>query len=326
MSRRLVLLAAVSLASGVWLAQARPVEACKVRRHFERHPENPVVALPGVLHPFVLRDRGRYRMWASEGDAVVSLESADAVRWKKAKAPALRRGGAGRWDADAVSAPSVALDPALPEGHARRYRLYYAGRAGDVAGIGLAFSKDGKKFERHAAKGGLVLAPAEHEAALLDPHVLHHEGTWHLWYGSASAAGMVIAHATSVDGIEWTRSGPVIDAASDWERLHKPSRLGRPYVVRAQGRFEMFYDADLDSGAGTAAGIGFAWSSDGQEWQREEAVVFSGDFGPTEPQGILTGAAILHEEGRYLLYYTGAGHAGLNLARSFPYAFEADSR
>jgi hypothetical protein len=88
----------------------------------------------------------------------------------------------------------------------------------------------------------------------------------------------------------------------------------------------MFYDADLDTEAGTAAGMGFAWSADGQEWQRETSVVFSGDFGPTEPQGIRTGGAIVPEGGRYLLYYAGAGRPGLNLARSFPYAFEAEAR
>jgi sucrose-6-phosphate hydrolase SacC (GH32 family) len=324
---RAVLVVAIALAAGLWGARTQPVQACKVRRHFERHPENPIVSIPNVLHPFVLAEPGRYRLWAGDGRAIVILESADAVRWKKAKTPALPPGARGRWDDDAVSAPCVVEDRALAPGHARRHRLYYTGRAGERFGIGLAFSKDGKRFQRHQAQSGLVLAPAEPEAAVSDPHVVHHDGLWHLWYGSTGAdGGMAIAHATSTDGIEWTRRGRVIEGASAWERQQQPARVGRPSVVYAQGRFEMFYDADLDTSAGTASGVGFAWSADGQEWEREPGVVFSGDFSPPEPQGILTGTAIAVDGGRYLLYYAAAGRPGLHLARSFPYAFEAEVR
>jgi hypothetical protein len=121
----------------------------------------------------------------------------------------LERGPAGAWDEKSVYAPYV-------KRVGQEYWMWYAGvdKSGRTS-IGLATSKDGLSWTRW--KDNPVLTPGEKgtfdDLGVSHPAVLHHGGTFHMWYsgftGGASSsrpARSYIAQATSPDGKRWTRS------------------------------------------------------------------------------------------------------------------------
>lgn len=333
---------------------------------WQRDERNPVLTpdqvspRPGAFYPMVgdpavLFDEGKFKMWFSYGglDAVSDegsfrvrvgyAESQDGCSFKVVSAPALEVGEGEAWDLTNSESASVLKDAELPEGHPRKYRMYYAGldaarerlgfdellKLGMSSGIGLAFSADGKKFARLPAaespykEEGLVLKPnppvldkdVSDFIHVSDPEVVRVQGVYHLWYTSfvREAKGaktyFAIGYAASTDGITWTKHGLVLKPEALWELRRSEPHLGRPAVVWTGERFEMFYDVRTDDDnplATTASGIGFAWSENGRDWDRAPQPVFRTDNGPGEKQGILTGAAALIRDNNYYLFYAGA--------------------
>ena len=321
-------------------------------------PDDLPKTLPGVYpflsDPDVLVEGGIWRMWFGYGglDELPDLktyrvrigyaESADGKSWT-VTAPALDVGGPDAWDATNTETPCVIQDETLPEGHPRRYRLYYAGldhaveeagfgrmaKVGMTYGIGLAFSPDGRQFTRLPAgespygKEGLVLMPNPSGDAdgvwdflsVADPSVVRQGGRYHLWYTSASVkhgrSFFAIAHATSEDGVHWTKHGQVLRPDQPWETARPEARVGRPTVVWRQDRFEMFYDAVSPSDE--SAGVGFAWSEDGTTWHKAPGPVFATNNGPGEKKGLAIGSGVLVQDGRYHLFYPGQDPDGNRL-------------
>lgn len=305
-----------------------------------------------MADPFVMYDQGQFRMWYGYGALdtpgdehslrlrVGYAESADGKNWK-ASGPALTTTGTG-WDRTNVETPSVVRDDNLPDGHPRKYRLYYAGideeinkdfgkllEAGMGYGIGLAFSPDGRTFtklpsaESPYGQDGLVLKPNEAKVDkdvsdfihVADPHVVKKDGKYHMWYTSSQHAAnadkvtLAIGYATSSDGIRWTKQGTVIKPTLGWEQKRADVNVGRPYVLYNNGRFEMFYDAvteDKSNGLdNTADGIGFAWSADGKNWTKSNQPVFKTNNGKGEKRGIIVGSAAVLKDSTYYLFYPG---------------------
>lgn len=342
---------------------------------WQRHGDNPVLApervraLSGgqafsMADPALLWDEGKFKMWFGygaldrPGDSeslrlrVGYAESRNGKSWE-AMGPVLEVGTG--WDKTNVETPSVLKDDSVPDGHPRKYRMYYAGldhavegdfakllEAGMGYGIGLAFSADGKRFTKLPAsespyrQEGLVLKPDELKtdrdvwdfANVADPQVIKKDGQWHLWYTSiqhkanAENTTGAIAYATSSDGIHWTKHGPVLQAALDWEKMRKDPGMGRPYVLWNNNRFEMFYDATREDTSNpldnTSAGVGFAWSTDGRTWHKNAQPTLTTNNGKGEKRGIMIGVAALVKDGTYHLFYPGAdpdhNHFVINLA------------
>lgn len=330
---------------------------------WQRHAENPVLTpeeiptpkgafYPVMADPTVLFDEGKFKMWFGYGGLdkagdessvrvrVGYAQSDDGIQWN-IEAPALNPGNG--WDRTNAETPSVVVDPTLPEGDPRRYRMYYAGldheieklpfeklvEAGMVYGIGLAFSADGKHFTRLPAgespfgMEGLVLKPAPptlegetHDFLnVADPHVLYHNGQYHLWYTSMCAvlseqkSFFAIGYATSKDGIQWKKQGIVLRPDLAWETARAEAHVGRPYVLWVHDRFEMIYDAvkeDENPMKNTSAGIGLAVSADGKSWQKHPVPIFQHKKSVGEKKGMIIGTAALHKDGKYFLYYPGA--------------------
>lgn len=308
---------------------------------------------PVMADPTVLFDEGKFKMWFGYGGLdnaadmssvrvrVGYAESQDGINWTVVSAPALDTGSG--WDRTNAETPSVVMDANAAPGDPRRYRLYYAGldhelekqpfeklvEIGMVYGIGLAFSSDGKNFTRLPAEEspfgaeGLVLKPdtpaLDRETCdfinVADPHVLYHNGEYHLWYTSmcivpAEGRGYFsIAYATSSDGIHWNKEGVVIKPDQPWETARTEAHVGRPYVLWANNRFEMFYDAVKDDDnpmKNTSAGVGFAFSLDGKNWIKHPAPILTGDGSAGESRGMIIGTGVLYKDGKYNLYYPGA--------------------
>lgn len=330
---------------------------------WQRYAENPILTpefvpapqgafYPVMADPTLLFEGGKFKMWFGYGgldkasdESTVRVrvgyaESDDGLQWK-IEAPSLDPGGT--WDRTNAETPSVVIDPKLPEGHPRRYRMYYSGldhelekqpfeklvEAGMVYGIGLAFSPDGKRFTRLPAKEspygleGLVLKPdapvLEGETKdflnVADPHVLYHNGKYHMWYTSMCAvlseqrSFFAIGYATSSDGIRWKKQGIVLRPDLDWETGRAEAHVGRPYVLRVHDRFEMYYDAVKEDGnpmKNTSAGVGLAVSTDGKAWQKHPSPIFMGMKAQGEKKGMIIGTAVLYKDGKYHLYYPGA--------------------
>jgi predicted GH43/DUF377 family glycosyl hydrolase len=151
--------------------------------------------------------------------------------------------------------------------------------------IGLAISHDqGVTFERIGA--GPVLGPTLNEPFLVgDPFVLHHDGTYHMWYifgtmwrrfatGAAADRTYKIGHATSANGIDWVSGGgrPIIP-----DRLSGDESQALPSVVFRDGLFHMVFcfreSFDFRKNAERGYRLGYAVSDDLRSWRRDDTLV-----------------------------------------------------
>jgi hypothetical protein len=169
----------------------------------------------------------------------------------------------------------------------REVRAYTCGWSRRVSvpvetAIGLAVSSDeGRTFARVGP--GPVMAPTPDEPFLVgDPFVIVNEGHWHMWYiyGTAWASAgpdegparvYKIAHASSRDGLAWTRDAATII----------PSRIGAdecqalPTVFACDGRWHMYfcyrYATDFRRNHARGYRLGYAYSDDLVHWVRDDA-------------------------------------------------------
>lgn len=149
-------------------------------------------------------------------------------------------------------------------------------------GIGLAISQDGGlTFQRIGP--GPVLAATLHEPCLVgDGFVKLIDGTFHMWYifgtgwkkYSADAAPdrtYKIGHATSSDGIHWTKeeSRQIVS-----DRLGPDESQALPTVVQIGERLHMFFcyreSFNFRQTKGRGYRIGHAWSDDMNNWVRDD--------------------------------------------------------
>lgn len=148
--------------------------------------------------------------------------------------------------------------------------------------IGLAISRDdGQTFQR--VGDGPVLAPSLHEPCIVvDPFVKIVDGTFHMWYvfglgwkratpDAAPDRVYKIGHATSPDGIRWTKEeGRQILA----DRLGEDECQALPTVITLGGRHHLFFcyrqTFDFRTNRDRAYRIGHAWSDDLVNWTRAD--------------------------------------------------------
>ena len=275
--------------------------------------------------------------------AVLYAESPDGINWTVQDAPAMTTGAdPGDWDFDRMETPCVVKVPSNPPD--RRYVLYYTG--GNFAAvaspfngypwyqIGMAFSADGRTFERPSASespyaesptpfeniDGLVWYGSDafptlanmHDGLVADPEVVIVDGVWHLFSSSFavdenySPIAFGISHATSTDGIHWVSgaNNPVIGGQ-------------QPSVIWDGSRFEIFYNGDseeekaeLPSKFNVIGNISHSYSTDGPNGEMftssDPNHIFSWDAGfAYERYAWLTGADVVLREDGYWLFYTG---------------------
>jgi hypothetical protein len=148
--------------------------------------------------------------------------------------------------------------------------------------IGLATSSDGGlTFQRMGH--GPVLSASLHEPYLVcDGFVKRIRGVYHMWYifgtswktyspGSTPDRTYKIGHATSADGVEWSRCD---------SRSIIPDQLGPdecqalPTVIEIDGRYHMFFcfreSFNFRSDKGRGYRLGHAWSDDLVIWTRDD--------------------------------------------------------
>jgi predicted GH43/DUF377 family glycosyl hydrolase len=160
--------------------------------------------------------------------------------------------------------------------------LYYSGwsRAASVPytnSTGLAISNDGGETFKKISEGPILAKSICDPFSATSPVVLKDADTWHMWYCSGTGWLEIdgkyehtydIKHARSEDGIVWKPSkDPVIPQRTAQEAIT------RPYVVKTQTGFDMWfcYRGSRDFRDGEEAyRIGYAYSSDLQDWRRQD--------------------------------------------------------
>jgi beta-1,2-mannobiose phosphorylase / 1,2-beta-oligomannan phosphorylase len=247
----------------------------------------------------VLREHGVYRMWLSwrPKKSVAISESHDGVRWT-APAIVLPPTPDTGWEDD-INRPVVVH-------RADGYHMWYTGQAHGTSRIGYARSRDGRDWVRQSSRSVLESALPWEGVAVMCPHVIwdNRERVWKMWYsGGEQYEPNAIGHATSTDGLQWTKhpGNPVLVPVpgSAWEQ----ERVTAAQIIPLEGWYYAFYIGfrDVDH-----AQIGLARSKDGiTHWIRhpENPIVR-----PT-PDGWDADACYkpyaLYSEGQWRLWYNG---------------------
>jgi beta-1,2-mannobiose phosphorylase / 1,2-beta-oligomannan phosphorylase len=194
------------------------------------------------------------------------------------------------------------------------HRMWFSWRP--RRGIGYAESDDGLHW---TARNDVVLGsdptrPAE-SGEVTRPYVLAENGELTMWYAAHGEQAVAIARATSADGIEWQRTGVVLEATMPWEK----AALMCPSVLRdSDGRFHMWYSGgeryEPDA-------IGYATSLDGIAWTRvsDEPVLRAGAPGSWESDRV-AGAHVFRDGewlyAAYIGFANGFEDSAIGIARS----------
>lgn len=149
------------------------------------------------------------------------------------------------------------------------------------ASIGLAISQDdGLTFHRHGA-GPLLTASLTEPFLVADAFVKRYDNLFHMWYiygttwrqfAEAEPPDRVykIAHAKSVDGVNWRRDGQQIIS----DRLNPYECQALPTVFHQDGKFHMYFCYRQAHGfrddPSRGYRIGYAQSFDLEHWTRDD--------------------------------------------------------
>lgn len=288
-----------------------------------RHPANPVLNTGGgpndwdrawVLSPSVILKDSSYVMWYSGDDGTVyqtgRATSPDGVTWSKDPLnPVLRAGLPSAWDRSGAWEAKVILS-------GNQFSMAYTGAdarfgPGSTWRIGRATSSDGRSWVRDALNPLLKEGdPNSWESFCTNaPTILFDGSMYHLWYEAHRGSWFTyaeagIGHATSEDGIHWTKQAenPVLTAGppGSWDELG----VGQPHVIYDSGFFHMWYAGNEQLDLDVISGIGYAVSTDGTHWKKYPAnPVLVGVPGSWEPRIFMP--CVVARESSFQLWYTG---------------------
>lgn len=207
--------------------------------------------------------------------------------------------------------------------------LYYTGwtrmsSVPYVVDIGLAVSSDGGETFKKLGEGPLLGLTLNEPYLVNSPAVLKIDDKWHMWYLTGTKwlldegkpeAVFQIAHATSSDGIAWSRDGiPIISTLSKDECqdtflpfFHK----GEWHAVFAFRRPVKFR-----SNTSQAYRLGYASSLDLESWVRDDSKVGITVSESGWDSQMMSSSQVINLDGRFLLFYCGNhfGREGFGVA------------
>jgi predicted GH43/DUF377 family glycosyl hydrolase len=284
-----------------------------------KYSDNPVLhaGTCGVLQPsrpaVVVEGTNHYKMYFTDhpgnnGAQIYLASTTDGGKtWTCASSnPVLTLGTSGSWDDTRVITPSVLYDGSV-------YKMWYTGRnSSGVYGIGYATSNDGIAWTKDNRNPVFTAAPAPawDSDIVREPSVVYFDGMYHLFYaGTDHWPYFKIGHATSPDGIAWTRDShnPVLTpTANSWDAIE----VYGPSVVVNGTVLEMFYSGN----SGGAWLTGHARSTDGTNWTKDANAFLSPSGGSAWDKGDSTDyVAALLDGSNWKLFYSGAGGSGYQI-------------
>jgi predicted GH43/DUF377 family glycosyl hydrolase len=246
-----------------------------------------------------------YRMWYGGRDAngvyrTGLATSADGVSWSRHAAnPVLSTGGPGAWDSAGVGASQVMKDGG-------GYKMWYMGQDGTWS-IGYATSPDGVNWTKVPNNPVLQSGPdgSWDAGMVLSPCVIRDGSTYKMWYAGMDGNGIFrIGYATSGDGVNWTKRGPVMDPGP-------PGSWDDAWVLAADVIFDgltyrMWYTGQASNGA---RAIGYATSSDGVNWAKSANSPVLGPASAVWERSVMH-PNVVARGNQYLMWYTGIPEAG----------------
>jgi hypothetical protein len=262
-----------------------------------------------------------YVMWYEGSNAggqkheqVGRATSADGLTWTKDAAPVLSHTGInGTFDKNGVGDPSVLFDGVT-------YRMWYAGRenAATKNKIGLATSTDGITWTRSPSNPVLIPTGGTFDTVgVSGPQVIFDAGTstFHMWYTGLDGTGVTrIGHATSPDGIAWTKTaGAVLNAGSAGAFDAFGAKLCA--VIQDGVSYRMWYvGLDVTGPAGRQK-LGYASAAVadlGVNWTKFSGnpVLGAGAAGAFDEKSLWS-PFVLRDNGVFRMWYGGENNAGL---------------
>lgn len=182
---------------------------------------------------------------------------------------------------------------------------------------GLAVSEDGGiTFKRY--KQTPILERTNEEFLFRVLHTIFYDaGKWRVWYGGGqhfqthgnkTLPVYDIRYMESSDGIHFPENGQV--ALPNFGTEH---RVGRPYVIKRNGRYFMFFGASTPT---VTYRLAYAVSKDGNRWERRDDLGFT--YAADEFDSDMSAyPAVIELEGTTYMIYNGNdyGKAGFGYAK-----------
>ena len=234
--------------------------------------------------------------------------------------PVLEIGPPGTFDDNGVVPSSV-----VQVGN--QLRLYYVGfqlqrKIPYTMFSGLAVSEDAGRTFRRASNVPLLDRGHEELFIRSAPFVLEADGEWRMWYVCAwgwthDLSGKIVPqydvrHVASRDGVAWQSQSTACLAPQGPDEIG----LGRPFVVRHNGEYRMWYSIRTRNGYG----LGYAESADGLTWTRMDEKVGIACSSTGWDSEMICYAAIVPGPERWLMFYNGNGYGrtGVGVAATDP--------
>ncbi|MCK5548201.1 MAG: PKD domain-containing protein [Thermoplasmata archaeon] len=280
-----------------------------------KHAANPVLDLGGagswddtyVYSPRVLYDGVTFHMWFMGSDGpnwrIGYATSSDGISWTKHVAnPVLDLGPPGSWDDTRVYTPEVLYD-------GMTYQMWYSGWNAVNNRIGYATSLDGVTWTKSPENPVLDIGPLGFwdDTHVAYPVVLDDGTEFKMWFLGGDGTTFRIGHATSPDGIAWTKkpTAPVLDlgTSGSWDDVWATY----PSVIYDGSAYKMWYTG-YD---GNTRRIGYATSLDGIAWTKSTAnPVLDVGSGSWEIAHVST-ADVIYDGVTYHMWYAGYETSGI---------------
>ena len=241
----------------------------------------------GVGGPNVYQESSTsYQMWYTGTDAagdenIGYATSTDGIHWTKYSGnPVLSAGGA--WEGHIVFKPWVIHDGS-------EYKMWYIGT--DVSNtnrIGYATSTDGIHWNKYSGNPVLDVGAQGtwDEKGVGGPTIMKVGSTYELFFAGSDGVTTQIGHATSSDGIHWTKdaANPVLNNGApgswSWTEAYAPD------LVQAGGAYLLFYSGGALPGSPLpdVHQTGYAVSSDLSHWNSSGPLLDAGALGDFDSQ------------------------------------------
>jgi len=301
--------AAVISGGGELITRTTAVEVEGELCNLTKAPGNPVLAAgiggswdeDDVWRPMVLKEGNSYNMWyvADDGSNPPQIglaTSSDGLAWNKSGGnPVLSPGGG--WEAGGLSGGSVISDSG-------QYKMWYSGYdSSGVGRIGYATSPDGINWTKYGSNPVLDVGSAGswEDADVFLPSVVKQGSTYHMWYEAYDGATPRLGHATSSDGLTWSKdpANPVLDVgpSGDWDWLGSYG----PNVIEYNNTFILWYSGHT---LPEAWQTGYALSTDGTNWTRQEMLIPEGTAGAFDSNSA-DYASVIADGGDFKVWYSG---------------------
>ena len=164
-------------------------------------------------------------------------------------------------------------------------------------------------------KNAFMVCDDEDKVSLSYPWVIYDEGIYKMWYGSTNSWSSqngemihIIKYATSKDGENWEKHGLAIPF-----EIGVAQAFSRPTVFKDDDGYHMWFS--YRSGDGTKYRIGYAYSSDGLDWDRKKDSGIDVSSDGWDSEMICYPFVFEHKGKKYMLYNgNDYGKTGFGLA------------